>query len=132
MVPDLAHTCQKLNELTAEYPGSKSSSVAGDLGDGDDPSACRGMAGLQLFVSGNAPLAASPIYLFGSVARGEEGPQSDIDILVDFQGPATFDRYMELKFYLEELFQRKVDLITQEGLRAEIRGYVEEDMIRAA
>lgn len=72
------------------------------------------------------------IYLFGSVARGEEGPQSDIDILVDFQGPATFDRYMELKFYLEELFQKEVDLITQEGLRAEIRGYVEEDMIRAA
>ena len=72
------------------------------------------------------------MYLFGSVARGEEGPQSDIDILVAFVGPATFDRYMDLKFFLEELFQRKVDLITETGLRPELRKYIVEDLIRAA
>ena len=51
------------------------------------------------------------LYLFGSVARGEEGHKSDVDILVSFEGQTTFDLYMDLKFYLEELFQRKVDLV---------------------
>lgn len=72
------------------------------------------------------------IYLFGSIARDDENPQSDIDILVAFEGPATFDQYMDLKFYLEDLFHRKVDLITESGLRPELRKYVERDLIRAA
>lgn len=72
------------------------------------------------------------IYLFGSVARDEEGPESDIDILVSFTGPATFDQYMELKFYLEDLLGRKVDLVTEGGLRKELKAYVEKDLIRAA
>ena len=72
------------------------------------------------------------IYLFGSVARGEEGPQSDIDVLVAFDGPATFDGYMELKFYLEDLFQKEVDLVTEEGLRPELLKIVSEDLIHDA
>ena len=72
------------------------------------------------------------IYLFGSVARGEEGTQSDIDILVAFDEPATFDRYMDLKFYLEDLLKRKVDLITESGLRPELKKYLKQDLIRAA
>ena len=71
------------------------------------------------------------IYLFGSVARDEESPQSDVDILVAFEGQPTFDRYMELKFFLENLFERKVDLVTEAGLRPELRKSVNEDLIRA-
>jgi uncharacterized protein len=72
------------------------------------------------------------IYLFGSVARGEEGPKSDIDILVAFEGPGSFDQYMDLKFYLEDLFKRKIDLVTEAGLRPELINSVKQDLIRAA
>lgn len=72
------------------------------------------------------------LYLFGSVARGEESQESDIDILVSFDDPISFDRYMELKFYLEELFQRKIDLVTEAGLRAELKNSVIQDLFRAA
>lgn len=72
------------------------------------------------------------IYLFGSVARGEENPQSDIDILVTFNEKSTFDNYMELKFFLENLFLKKVDLVTEQGLRPELRPFIQKDLIHAA
>ncbi len=70
--------------------------------------------------------------LFGSAARDELRPDSDIDILVGFKGPATFDGYMDLMFYLEELLGNKVDLITEKGLRKEVRPNVEKDAIHVA
>ena len=52
------------------------------------------------------------IAVFGSYARGEQRKDSDVDIIVDFkEGYKTFDNYMNLKFYLEELFGKKVDLV---------------------
>ncbi len=72
------------------------------------------------------------LFLFGSFAREEESNESDIDILVKFKSTPKFDRYMELKFFLEDLSGRKVDLVTDSGLRPEIRRYVEKDLIRAA
>ncbi len=72
------------------------------------------------------------LYLFGSVARDEETSISDIDLLVVFTDKATFDKYMDLKFYLEEILNRKVDLVTESALRPEIKQYVLEDLIRAA
>jgi predicted nucleotidyltransferase len=57
-------------------------------------------------------LGVKSLSLFGSVARGEETKNSDVDILVEFKGKATFDRYMDTKFYLEELLDCKVDLVT--------------------
>jgi len=72
------------------------------------------------------------IYLFGSVARDEEGPQSDIDLLVNFGGPTTFDKYMDLKLYLEDLLQKKVDLVTEAALRPELRDFIMQGLIRAA
>lgn len=48
------------------------------------------------------------IAIFGSYARGEQRKDSDVDIIVDFkEGYKTFDNYMNLKFYLEELFGKK-------------------------
>ena len=50
------------------------------------------------------------IALFGSYARGEQNDSSDIDVLVEFmKDTVTFDNYMDLKFDLEDLFQKKVD-----------------------
>jgi predicted nucleotidyltransferase len=55
--------------------------------------------------------------LFGSFARGEQNSQSDIDLLVEFEtGQKSFDNFMRLSFFLEELFDRKVELITPESL----------------
>ena len=51
--------------------------------------------------------------LFGSAARDELREDSDVDVLVSFRDQATFDGYMGRKFYLEELFGRKVDLVTE-------------------
>lgn len=62
------------------------------------------------------------IGVFGSFARGEERADSDIDVLVDFaEGAKTFDNFMELKFYLEELFGRRVDLVTITALRPQLK-----------
>ena len=67
--------------------------------------------------------------VFGSVARGEARPDSDVDILVEFEGRATFDRYMGLKFFLEDLLGRRVDLVTRKALKPRLRPYVEQEAI---
>ena len=67
--------------------------------------------------------------LFGSVVRGEEKPESDIDLLVELEGPATFDGYMELKFYLEDLLGQSVDLVTSKALRPQLRPWIEQDLV---
>lgn len=70
------------------------------------------------------------IALFGSTARGEAAPDSDMDILVRFDGPATSERYFGLQFYLEDLTGIPIDLVTDKALRPELRPYVEREIIR--
>jgi predicted nucleotidyltransferase len=72
--------------------------------------------------------AVKRIGIFGSFSRGEQRESSDIDILVEFEKP-TFRNFMELSFYLEDLFGRKVDLVTVKGLHPRIQPYVEKDVI---
>lgn len=67
------------------------------------------------------------IGLFGSYVRGGQKKRSDIDFLVDFE-ETTFDNFMSLAFYLEDLFGRKVDLITKGSLSPYILPYVEKDV----
>lgn len=67
--------------------------------------------------------------LFGSVARGTALPDSDVDVLVGFDGPATAKRYFGVQFYLEDLLQRPVDLVTEKALRERLRPFVERDAI---
>lgn len=67
--------------------------------------------------------------LFGSVARDTARPNSDIDILVGFEGTATSERYFGVQFYLEDLLGRPVDLVTERALRPELKPYVERDRI---
>ncbi|MFH1101426.1 MAG: nucleotidyltransferase family protein [Methanobacteriota archaeon] len=62
------------------------------------------------------------IGLFGSYTTNNHHRKSDIDILVEFQkGKKTFDNYMELKFFLEKLFNRPVDLVVKEALKLELK-----------
>ena len=77
-------------------------------------------------------LGVKSLSLFGSVARGEERPDSDVDILVEFKGKATFDRYMDTKFYLEELLGRKVDLVTLKAIKPRMKEYVQQDLVHVA
>ena len=70
--------------------------------------------------------------LFGSVARDEATPESDVDLLVTFDGPASFDRFIDLKFFLEERLSARVDLVTRAGLRSRIRPAIDREAIRVA
>jgi uncharacterized protein len=67
--------------------------------------------------------------LFGSVARGHNTTNSDLDFLVEFEGKTTFDRYMDLKIFLEDLFNKPVDLVTKGSLRKEISQKILEEAI---
>lgn len=70
--------------------------------------------------------------IFGSVARDTAQPDSDVDILVEFEGSVTFDRYMDLKFYLEDCLGKKVDLVSRRPLKPQIRETVEQELIRVS
>ncbi len=70
--------------------------------------------------------------LFGSLARNEAGPQSDVDLLVQFAGRATFDQYMSLRLYLEDLLGCRVDLVTRSALRPRLRAQVDAELVRVA
>ncbi|MBI2251479.1 MAG: nucleotidyltransferase family protein [Armatimonadetes bacterium] len=67
------------------------------------------------------------IGLFGSYLRGEQKENSDIDFMVEFKKP-DFDNFMDLIFYLEDLFDRKVELITNGSLSPYIQPFVEKEV----
>lgn len=70
--------------------------------------------------------------VFGSAARDEMHEGSDIDVLVEFQTSPTFDAYMDLKFYLEDLFKANVDLVIEDDVKPRMRPFIEKDLIRVA
>ena len=62
-------------------------------------------------------LGVERLGLFGSFARGEQSAESDVDLLVRFRPDAkSFDHFMKLAFLLEDVLQRRVELVTTEGL----------------
>ncbi len=77
-------------------------------------------------------LGVRSLAVFGSFARGDARDDSDVDILVDFKERTTFDAYMDLKFYLEDILGRPVDLVTQRALRPMLRERVESEAIDVA
>jgi len=78
-------------------------------------------------------LGVSRIGLFGSLVRGEQHPDSDIDLLVEFEpGQKTFDAFMELSFFLEEILQRRIELVTVESLSPYIGPHILKEVEYAA
>ena len=67
--------------------------------------------------------------LFGSTARGAARPDSDVDVLVAFDGVANSTRYFGVQFYLEDLLGCPVDLVTEKALRAELRPFIEREAV---
>ncbi len=67
--------------------------------------------------------------LFGSTVRDEARDDSDVDILVDFDGPTTSKQYFGVQFHLEDLLGRPVDLVTEKALRSELRPYIEKEKV---
>lgn len=67
--------------------------------------------------------------LFGSVARDQASENSDVDLLVEFDGVATSRRFFGLKFFIEDLLERPVDLVTSKSLRPELRPTIEAELI---
>ncbi|WP_406660396.1 nucleotidyltransferase family protein [Methanolobus sp. ZRKC3] len=72
------------------------------------------------------------IGIFGSFARKEAHSGSDVDILVEFEeGKKTFDNFMDLKFYLEDLFSRNVDLVIETSIKPQLRANIMRDAVYA-
>ena len=77
-----------------------------------------------------AEMGVRKIGLFGSYRRGTPRKDSDIDFLVVLSRP-TFDRYISIKFYLEDLFGHKVDLVMEDSIKPRIRSYILDEVIYA-
>jgi uncharacterized protein len=71
--------------------------------------------------------------LFGSVARGEAGPKSDIDIMIELAPDASLDifAYVELKNFIASLFPGPVDVVNKDGLKPYVRPPAMADSIYA-
>ncbi|MBC8212378.1 MAG: nucleotidyltransferase family protein [Gammaproteobacteria bacterium] len=67
--------------------------------------------------------------LFGSTVRGEARSDSDIDIVVAFDGPATSEKYFGVQFYLEDELGHAVDLVTEKAMRSELRPFIEREAV---
>ena len=70
------------------------------------------------------------IGIFGSAARGEAREDSDLDVLVEMSEP-TFDRYMDLKFELEDAFGASVDLVLSDTIKERLRPIIEQEVVYA-
>jgi len=70
------------------------------------------------------------IGIFGSAARGEAREDSDLDVLVEMSEP-TFDRYMDLKFELEDAFGASVDLVLSDTMKERLRPIIEQEVVYA-
>lgn len=66
--------------------------------------------------------------VFGSIARGEDCPESDVDILVRLGRPTGMIGYMQLVESLEDGLRKKVDLVTEQSLNKYVRPYVLSDL----
>ena len=77
----------------------------------------------------NQRFGVTRLALFGSTAREAATDKSDIDILVDFDGIATSQRYFGVQFYLEDLLGCTVDLVAVKALRKELLPHIEREAI---
>lgn len=76
-------------------------------------------------------LGAKSLAVFGSMARGEGSASSDIDMLVELQSK-TFDAYMDVKFFLEKILGRKVDLVLADAVKPRLRSVILAEAVHAS
>ena len=76
-----------------------------------------------------AAYKSKSLWLFGSFARGEENLTSDVDILVDFDRGADLFNLMALASFLEERFGRRVDIVSKDALRPELKEVIFKEML---
>ena len=76
-----------------------------------------------------AKFGVNSLALFGSTARGTAQEGSDVDVLISFVTPASSKQYFGARFYLEDLLDCKVDLVTDKAVRKELRPYIERDAV---
>lgn len=67
--------------------------------------------------------------IFGSYARGEETPESDLDILIDYEQAPTLFQLVELRDYLSKQVGLKVDLVTKNGLKPRMQARVLSEVV---
>ncbi|MBN1499187.1 MAG: nucleotidyltransferase family protein [Spirochaetes bacterium] len=67
--------------------------------------------------------------VFGSFARGEEKPESDIDILVEFSEVPGMKDFFNTEEYLENLLKRKIDLVREKSIRSELKENIMSEVI---
>ena len=79
-----------------------------------------------------AAYGVKSLAIFGSVARNEARPDSDVDVLVEFGVPTGYFGLLRLKDYLETLLGRRVDLATPGALRESMREQIFVEAVRAA
>lgn len=76
-------------------------------------------------------LGIKSLALFGSAARGEIGPDSDLDLLIEFSRPVGLFRFLEVTEFLEQILGRRVDLVTPGALKPQLREAILEDAVDA-
>ncbi|HIJ39438.1 MAG TPA: nucleotidyltransferase family protein [Rhodospirillaceae bacterium] len=77
----------------------------------------------------SAQFGVTRLALFGSTVRGLAHEDSDVDILVAFDGPATSKQYFGVQFFLEDLFGVSVDLVTDKAMRPALRPFIEQQAV---
>lgn len=70
--------------------------------------------------------------LFGSVVRDEARDDSDLDILVEFEGGESYRNYFDLLFYLEDHLHCTIDLVCRDAIRPQLKPYIEEEALYVA
>jgi len=76
-------------------------------------------------------LGVKSLAIFGSVSRNEASGESDVDVLVEFEGPVGFFKFMEVKEHLESLLGREVDLVTRNALRRQLKPRILQEAVNA-
>jgi predicted nucleotidyltransferase len=77
-------------------------------------------------------LGVKSLALFGSVARGDATAGSDVDLLVEFDVPVGLFGFLRVKQHLEEILGRRVDLVTRDALKPQLRAAILEEAVPAA
>jgi predicted nucleotidyltransferase len=77
-------------------------------------------------------MGATSVYLFGSTARGEAGPRSDLDLFIDYDPTSRLNAFhlVGIKQFLEDELQAPVDITTRDGLHPMLRDRIERTSVR--